>query len=317
MISVIKKRRIWFTFSSTLLIASIVALLTIGLKFGIDFTGGSLMEITFDVTRPSSQQIVDALSPLTVGEIIVQTVGDSSVVIRFDDIDESKHQAVLSTLKEAFNPLKTPIDAGDTTITLEAKILTENRFESVGPIIGQELKQKTLWAIVFVCAAIVTYVTFAFRKVSKPIASWWYGLFTLVALIHDIFITIGAFVILGKLYGLEINAPFVAALLTILGYSVMDTIVVFDRIRENLLRRVGEKFEDIVDSSINEVMVRSINTSFTVLLTLFAILLFGGASIRDFVLALIIGITIGTYSSIFLASPMLVVSQQLRKRYSP
>ena len=163
-----------------------------------------------------------------------------------------------------------------------------------------------------VLVGMIAYIAWAFRKVSKPVASWKYGLFAVIALFHDIIITIGVFIILGKFYGLEVNAPFVAALLTILGYSVNDTIVVFDRIRENLIRHIGEDFEGIVEKSINEVITRSINTSFTVLLSLFALLLLGGASIRDFTLALIIGITFGTYSSIFLASPLLVAWEKFR-----
>lgn len=306
MISIVKKRRIWFTFSSILMIASIVLLFVYGLRFGIDFTGGSLLEVEFDITRPTNQQITDALTPLELGSVVVQPVGDTGAVLRFGPVDEAKHQQILSTLIEAFNPLKEPLQMEGATITLEAQVLSEKRFESVGPVIGQELKRKAVWAIILVCLSIIAYVAFAFRKVSKPISSWSYGFFAVAALIHDIVITIGVFVLLGKFYGVEANAPFVAALLTILGYSVNDTIVTFDRIRENLLRHTGENFEDTVDKSINEVMVRTINTSFTVLLTLFAILLFGGATIRDFVLALIIGVIAGSYSSIFLASQMLV-----------
>lgn len=316
MISVIKKRNIWFALSGTLFLASVILLFTVGLRFGIDFTGGSLLEVTFDGNRPNGQKVVEVLSPLEIGNIIVQPISDKGMVIRFSDVDEQKHQEIVKKLKEEFNPLKEPIDVGDAMVTLEANVLTENRFESVGPVIGNELRRRTIWALIVVCIAIIGYIAFAFRKVSKPVSSWWYGLFAVIALVHDVTITAGVFVVLGKLYNLEVNAPFVAALLTILGFSVNDTIVIFDRIRENLLRRVGEKFEDIIDISVNEVMVRSINTSFTVLLTLFAILLFGGSTIRDFVLALIVGVTVGSYSSIFLASPMLVVSQQIRKRRS-
>jgi preprotein translocase subunit SecF len=160
--------------------------------------------------------------------------------------------------------------------------------------------------IVLANIAIIIYIAWTFRKISKPIASWKYGVIAVIALVHDVFITVGFFAFFGQFYGIEINAAFIAAILTVLGYSVHDTIVVFDRTRENLLKHPGNNFEDTVENSVNQTLSRSINTSLTVMLTLFAILLFGGQSIRDFVLTLIIGVTFGTYSSIFLASPLLV-----------
>jgi preprotein translocase subunit SecF len=277
---------------------SIIALVAFGLKLGIDFTGGSLLEIEFAIPRPNNQQINDILTTNGINNAIVQPIGEKEVEIRFKDIDEATHQKVLAELKNNLKP--TEFKEGDT-------VLTEKRFDSIGPSIGNELKKKTVWAIIIVSIAIIAYIAWAFRKVSKPIASWKYGVIAVVALIHDIIITVGLFAILGKFYGIEANAPFIAALLTIFGYSNNDTIVVFDRIRENLIRHRGDDFEDIVDRSINEVIVRSINTSVTVLLALFVLLLFGGATIRDFVLALIFGVIIGTYSSVFLASPLLVV----------
>jgi len=298
MISIIRKRKIWFTFSSLMIIMSIIALVAFGLKLGIDFTGGSLLEIEFAIPRPNNQQINDILTTNGINNAIVQPIGEKEVEIRFKDIDEATHQKVLAELKNNLKP--TEFKEGDT-------VLTEKRFDSIGPSIGNELKKKTVWAIIIVSIAIIAYIAWAFRKVSKPIASWKYGVIAVVALIHDIIITVGLFAILGKFYGIEANAPFIAALLTIFGYSNNDTIVVFDRIRENLIRHRGDDFEDIVDRSINEVIVRSINTSVTVLLALFVLLLFGGATIRDFVLALIFGVIIGTYSSVFLASPLLVV----------
>jgi len=275
MISIIKSRKIWFTFSSILMIASIVAIAMFGLKFGIDFTGGSLLEVEFSAARPTNQQISQALTEIGVNDAVAQPVGDKGEIIRFKNVDEKTHQQILMTLKDKFKP------NGDSS----GNVLTEKRFDSIGPNIGQELKKKTAWAIIIVVVAIILYIAWAFRKVSKPIASWKYGVIATVALIHDILITVGFFAILGHFYGVEVNAPFVAALLTIFGYSNNDTIVVFDRIRENLVRRIGQEFENIVDQSINEVIVRSINTSLTVLMALFVLLIFGGASIRDFVLA--------------------------------
>lgn len=301
MFSIIKKRKIWFTFSAALVITGIIVSLLWGLRLGIDFTGGSLLEIEFLTQRPTNTEIIEALQPLNLGGINIQQAGQQGIVLRFKDVNESTHQAISTQLKQTFgqgNP--------------EDSIIEEKRFSSIGPTIGQELQRKTVWAIIIVLIAIIAYVAWAFRKVSKPIASWKYGLIAVIALFHDIIITIGIFVILGQVYGLEVNAPFIAALLTILGYSVNDTIVVFDRTRENLIRHIGKNFEEIVDESVNQVLTRSINASLTTILVLFSILLFGGQTIRDFVLALIIGIAVGTYSSIFLASPLLVTWEKFK-----
>ncbi|MFA6410709.1 MAG: protein translocase subunit SecF [Candidatus Buchananbacteria bacterium] len=297
MISIIKNRKIWFTISSVLMLASIAAFAMFGLKLGIDFTGGSLLELNFTVARPTIAQISETFSSLDINNAVVQPVGDTGAIIRFKTVDEATHQQILKTIQEKYQVADQP----------DNKVIEEKRFNSIGPNIGQELKKKTIWAIIIVSVAIIVYIAWAFRRVSKPIESWKYGVIAVVALIHDIIITVGLFAILGKFYGIEVNAPFIAALLTIFGYSNNDTIVVFDRIRENLIRHAGDDFEDIIDTSINEVIVRSINTSFTVLLALLTLFLFGGATIRDFVLALIFGVIIGTYSSIFLASPLLVV----------
>lgn len=308
MISIIKQRKIWFILSGTLFTASIIVFALWGLDLGIDFTGGSLLEIEFLTQRPSNQDIISSLSSLNLGNVIVQPIGEKGVILRFKEIDEETHQKIINTLKETFKQTV----AGEEGVVFELKVLEEERFDSIGPTIGQELKEKTIWAIIFANIAIILYIAWAFRKVSKPVASWKFGVVAVVALVHDITITVGIFAILGKFYGLEINAPFIAALLTILGYSVNDTIVVLDRTRENLIHHLGEDFEKIVELSVNQTLARSINTSLTVLLTLFAILIFGGQTIRDFALALIIGISIGTYSSIFLASPLLVVWEKFR-----
>lgn len=310
MLPIIKKRKIWFIFSGTLVFISIIAFIFWGLNFGIDFTGGSLLEVEFFIDRPSNQQITSALSKIGLNNVSVQPLGDSSIILRFKEVDEETHQKIISTLKEEF---KTQISGGEGAI-LELQVLEEKRFNSIGPVIGQELKQKTVWALILANIGIILYIAWAFRKVSKPVASWKYGVAAVVALIHDISITVGLFAVLGKFYGLEVNAPFIAALLTILGYSVNDTIVVFDRTRENLIHHLGEDFEKIVENSVNQTLARSINTSLTVLLTLFAIYIFGGQTIRDFALALIIGISFGTYSSIFLASPLLVAWEKFKSK---
>lgn len=299
MISIIKQRNIWFSFSAIAVIISTFLFLSIGLDLGIDFTGGSILELEIAEDRPTAQEVSNSLAGLDLGDLAVQPSGDAGLILRFKDINENTHQDVIRVLNNQFN-------------ATGANTIEEKRFDSIGPSIGEELRDKTVWAIGIVILAIIFYIAWAFRKVSEPVASWKYGVIAIIALFHDVMITIGVFVILGQLYGVEVNAPFVAALLTILGYSVNDTIVVFDRTRENLTRRLGEDFEDIVKESVNEVITRSINSSFTTLLVLFAILLLGGQTIRSFVLTLIIGIGIGTYSSIFLASPLLVVFEKIK-----
>lgn len=303
--NIIGKRGIWLWISGILFVVFGAALMLWSFKFGIDFTGGSLLEVKFAKDRPSVSEVQTALSEDksvgNLGSLIVQPVGNQDMIIRFQESSEEKHRAVVASLtKLAQSKAK---DNG----------VEELRFDSVGPSIGQELKQKSVNAIFFVLLAILLYISYAFRKVSKPVASWKYGTAALIALFHDAIITMGVFSVLGKFYGVEINTTFVAAVLTVIGYSVHDTIVVFDRIRENLPKSHLD-FEGTVNMSLNQTLVRSINTSLTVLLTLIAITVFGGASIRTFALALTIGIAIGTYSSIFVASPMLVVWEKWKQK---
>lgn len=303
--SIVKQRKIWFTLSSILVIGSLMAVLALGLKLGIDFQGGSLLEIQFNqqTIPPSSEIVIQSLSALDLGTVTAQLAGESDMIIRFREVDEDTHQQILTTLSQNL-----AIEG------LEGNIIEEKRFESIGAVIGKELKNRTILAVSIVLVIIVIYIAWAFRKVADPIASWKYGIIATLALFHDVIITLGAFAILGYFYGIEINAPFVAAILTILGFSVNDTIIVFDRTRENLIKNLGSNFEDVVQKSLDEVIVRSINTSFTVLLTLFAILVLGGPSVRDFILALIIGFTVGAYSSIFVASPLLVTWEKLGRK---
>ncbi|MBU0649176.1 protein translocase subunit SecF [Patescibacteria group bacterium] len=293
--AIVKLRKIWFLISAALVIASVVFIALWGLNFGIDFTGGSLAEIKFIEQRPEIPAVRGALAEFELGDINIQPSGDQDIIFRFQFLDEEQKTKVLEKLTADFGQIE------------------ELRFDNVGPIIGQELRTKTIYAVIFVLLAIVVYVAWAFRKVSKPIASWKYGLLTLLASFHDVIIPIGVFSLLGKFMGTEINAPFIAAVLTILGYSVNDTIVVFDRVRENLLKTEGTFFE-IVGRSIRQTFARSINTTLTTLLALIAIYLFGGETIKDFALVLIIGVAVGAYSSVFIASPLLVSWEGFRKR---
>ena len=297
----IKYRKIFFIFSGTLSIISIISLFLWGLKFGIDFTGGSLLEVKFTNARiVSIQEIKDALKNQKLLSLIVQPVGADSFILRFQQSDEETHQKVLGDLRNFATTKKQNIE--------------EKRYDSIGPVVGAELKTKTLWAVFLSAIGIISYIAWAFRKISWPVASWKYGTTAVIALIHDLLIVIGIFSLLGRFFNIEIGVAFVAALMTILGYSVHDTIVVFDRIRENLGRSGKETFENIVDGSIKQTLIRSINTSLLTELALVAIFFFGGETIKDFVLALIAGIFFGTYSSIFVASALLVEWENWKQR---
>lgn len=293
---IIKLRRLWFTLSGLLVVASVAILAMYPPKFGIDFTGGSLMEVEFVGERPEPVLVSETIAGLGLGESVAQTVGEKEMLIRLKTLDETTHQQVLSALVAGHGEM------------------TEHRFESVGPTVGDELRSKAVWSIGLVLIGIALYVAYAFRKVSRPVSSWKYGLVTLVVgLLHDVLLPLAAFGLLGRYQLVEINSAFVAAILTVLGFSVHDTIVVFDRIRENLQKTSGS-FEDIVERSVNETLSRSINTSLTTLVPMIAIYFLGGESLRYFSLTLIIGLLAGTYSSICLAAPMLVALQKKAAR---
>lgn len=281
---IIKRRKIYFTISIILLLSSLFSLILWGLKLGIDFTGGALMEVNFTEERLTNQQIQEKLANLDLGKINIQPIGDRNVLLRLKEIDEDTHQQILSNLDN----------------------IEEERFESIGPLIGEELKRKAIWAISLALLVIIIYIAWAFRKVYKPIASWQYGLVAIIALFHDIFITLGFFSLLGHFREIEIGLPFVAAFLTILGYSVNNSIVIFDRVRENLLKTNWDDFKEVVNQSINQSMTRCLNTALTTLFVLLAVFFLGGESIKYFSLALIVGIIIGTYSSIFITSSLII-----------
>ncbi|MBU3923039.1 protein translocase subunit SecF [Patescibacteria group bacterium] len=291
MMFIIKYKKIFFLISSILVIGSVLALIFYGLNLGIDFTGGSLMEGTF-IERPSNDQIKEKLKDFDLGEIVVQQTGENNILIRMKDINEETHQEILNSL-EGFEEL---------------------RFESIGPVIGQELKKKAIYAIIVTLIVILLFIALAFRKVSFIIKSYKYGILAVLALFHDILIVLGVFAILGKFLNVEVGVPFVAALLATLGYSVNDSIIVFDRVRENLLiSEHREDLDELVSKSLKQTLVRSLNTSLTTLLVLLAVLFFGGSTIQYFILALVIGIIAGTYSSLFVAAPLLVVWEKRKK----
>ena len=292
---IIKHRKIWYAFSLLIVIASLFSIFKFGLKQGIDFTGGALLEVEYAV-KPYISVVRQKIEGLSLGNAVVQPSGDKNIIVRMKDLSEGEHQKVLSAV-------------------LSDGQGKEIRFDSIGPVIGKELKKKSVTAMILVIVMIILYIAFAFRKVSQPVNSFYYGLMAVVALIHDVTLPAGVFAILGHYYGVEVDTLFVTALLTVLGFSVHDTIVVFDRIRENL-KNNGNKsnFETIVGSSVKQTVGRSINTSLTVILVLLAIFFLGGESTKYFSLALLIGVAIGTYSSIFLASPLLVTLQKFKAR---
>ena len=318
MIQVIKNRKIPFAISSALFVVSLLILFIVGLKPGIDFTGGSLIEVSFTQNRPEIDEIQEALVPLDFGNIVVQPTEEDGMILKMRYITEDEHQQVLSALKSEFEKGEAQgvvvegegieVAVADTT-----NKVYEERIETIGPAISSQLRSRAFKAAFVVILAIIMYVAYAFRKVSAPVESWKYGVTAIIALLHDVVITMAVFALLGKYIGVEIDIPFVVALLTILGYSVNDTIVVFDRVRENLIKRGTAHFDETVNLGVNQTFMRSVNTSITTLVVMAALFIFGGASIHYFSLALIVGISLGTYSSLFLASPLLVVWQKMKK----
>ncbi len=286
---IIQQRNKFFILSGTLVVASLIMLAMWGLKPGIDFRGGVLTEIKFTEQMPNKDDFRKQLQELNLSDLTIQISGSDKMLVRFISDDDDINNKVQEKIKVAY-----------------PKAIVE-RTSFISSAISKELKSKAIQAIIVAIIGIMIYIMWAFRKVSYPVESWKYGLGAIIALAHDIIITLGAFAFLGHQYGVEVNIPFIAALLTILGYSVNDTIVIFDRIRENLNKAEAKKhFEDTVNRSINESMSRSLNTSLTVVVVLLAIIFFGGESIKYFSIALLIGIVAGTYSSIFVASAILV-----------
>lgn len=280
---------IMFWASILLATSAVVVTLVFGLKLGVDFNGGSVLELEFVNGRPEIEAIQKSLSGFR--DLSMTPFGVNGLIIRTGELSEPNHQIVLNKFKTAF----------------PASGMEERKFDSVGPLIGNELKNKSVTAIILVLLGVIVYIAIVFRKLSRVLPGWAMGLAAIVALVHDVVIPIGVFALLGHFYGIEISAIFVAAALTVLGYSVSDTVVVFDRVRENVLRGgVREGFGAVVHKSIMQTLTRSLNTTFTTLLSLMAIYFFGGESIKYFALAMIMGIFLGAYSSIFVASPLLV-----------
>src|SRR3989338_569418 len=286
--------KIVFFFSVILTLVAVIAAVVFGLNFGVDFKGGSILELEFSKDRPAIvpfQKVLD--NSFTDREISLSEVGDKGLMLRTGELSETEHQTIIGVINSEFSSSE----------------MIEKRFDSVGPIVGKELEDKSITALVLTLLTIIVYIAFVFRKMSVVLSSWAMGVAAIAALFHDIIIPIGVFALLGHYLNVEISAVFVAAILTILGYSVSDTVVIFDRIRENVIKnKMREDFGEVVHISIMQTLTRSLNTTFTTLISLIAIYLFGGDSLKYFALALIIGIFLGAYSSIFVASPLLVWS---------
>lgn len=294
---IIQKRIIAYIFSSVLVIASIAATAAWGLNLGIDFKGGTLMEVKFSGEVPAAGTVSESLDELSLQSLTVQPTGENAMLLRYLASDEAANERVLEKIK-----------AFDENLTLL-------RTDFIGGSVSNQIKRNAITGVMLSILGIALYIAWAFRRVSGAVTSWEYGMGAIIALAHDIIITIGVFAVLGKFMGVEVGVPFIAALLTILGYSVNDTIVVYDRIRENLMRsHKKEDFGDVVNRSINETLGRTINTSFTVIITLLAITVFGGETIRYFALAILIGITFGTFSSIYVASALLVTRYKMKMK---
>ena len=286
--NIIKYKYYFLGFSTGITLLAIVSMLVFGFRLGIDFSGGTFWQLRLE-KEFAPGALADFFSEHQLRDVAIrsgETARDAS--IRLGEINENQHQELLRELREKFG---------------EAEELS---FASIGPAIGQELRKKATLAFLLVLLGISLYVAFAFRKVSYPVSSWKYGGITLITLSHDALIPAGFFAWLGWQYGAELDTNFIVAILVVMGFSVHDTIVVFDRIRENLL--VAKNKEDlagIINASVNQTMARSVNTSFTLVLALLALYFLGAPSLRYFTLLILLGTIIGTYSSIFVASPLL------------
>ncbi|AKM81852.1 TPA: protein translocase subunit SecF [Candidatus Berkelbacteria bacterium] len=284
--NIIGRRKIWYIVSTVLIAPGIIALILWGLKFGIDFKGGALIQVQYSQSKPVDE-VKNSLKDLGLNNLIVTTTSDNGFIIRTETLTQEQYNKISDQLKKV----------GE---------YKETSYESVGPTVSSDIEKKAIISVILASLAIILFVAYTFRRVPKPASSWRFGICAVLALIHDLAFVIGLFAILGHFLGYEIDSLFITALLTIMGFSVHDTIVVFDRIRENLRKHPSENFEKNVNNSIIQTLNRSLNTSLTVLIVLAALFFLGGVTLHHFVLALLAGIAIGTYSSIFNASAMLV-----------
>jgi preprotein translocase subunit SecF len=296
MLNIVGRRYWYFGISLLVIIPGMIALALWGLPLAIDFTGGSLLEVRFDSGNPPAPaEVVELYETLEIGDALVQSAGTSDIIARSKHIDEGTKTTILSAMELQFG--------GPITVL---------RFDSVGPSVGTEVAQRAVGAVGLAAVGILAYITYAFRGVPHAFR---FGLAAIIAMLHDVAVVVGVEAIIGHFLGWEVDALFLTALLTVIGFSVHDSIVVFDRIRENQRIHRRLDFETLVNHSIVQTLDRSINTQLTVMLTLLALLLFGGVTTRHFVTILLIGVFSGTYSSIFNAAPILVVWENREWRW--
>ena len=297
MLNIIGHKNWYFLISLLIIIPGLVSLSLWGLKLSIDFTGGSRVVLLLpNAVTSQTENLIKKTFEQEKIEIVTMQTSDKSLVIRTKPIDDQRDTKLIKNLQGKIKGLK------------------QDEFETIGPTIGNETTANAVKALVIASILIVLYITWSFRAVPKPTSSWKFGICAIIALLHDVLVVVGIFSLLGHFYNVEIDSLFITALLTVIGFSIHDTIVVFDRIRENLRRTVGLPFEQIVNNSILQTLNRSLNTSLTTLLVLFTLLIFGGTTLFWFIFALLIGIASGTYSSIFNASALLVVWQEIEAR---
>lgn len=290
---IVRYRKFFFALTAIITIVALGLLVAFGLKLGTDFTGGTLVEVSYPQTRPAPEFVSNALEGAGIQGYSIREANQKDYIIRAPNLTAVQRSSIAE------------IVSGGDAYRGQITQLTE-----VGPTIGKELRAKALLSIALVLLCILLFIAFAFRKVSEPVSSWWYGFIALITLVHDVIVPVGFFALLGHTHGAQVDTLFVTAVLTVLGFSIHDTIVVFDRTRENLRlnheRNRKEDFAETAGRSLQQTFVRSINTSMTVLFTLLVLFLIGPESTRDFALTLLVGIIAGTYSSIFLATPLLV-----------
>ena len=297
---IIKNRNIFFTLTGIIVVCAIASIAFFGLHLSIDFTGGTMVQVTYQNTRPTQAVLEKSLNAAGFSDYSLRAVGTGDYVLQTQNISVQERTDLAQTFSVA-----------------NAYPVTIDELNDVGPTIGLELRNKSIVAMTLVLVCILLFIAFAFRKVSKPVSSWLYGAMAIVGLINNVIVTTGFFALLGHLTGAQVDTLFVTAVLTVLGFSIHDTIVVFDRVRENLRinqeQNRKEDFETTAGRSLNQTFVRSINTSLTVVFTLFVLYLIGPVSTQNFALTLLVGIIAGTYSSIFLATPLLVEIEKRRR----
>ena len=300
MSKIVKNRLYFYIFSIILVCLSVVSIFTWKLNLGIDFSGGTIIELSAAGLSTKTSEITAAGESAGVKVESISTSGNDKLIIRTKNLESDEHNHLLNVFKEKVD-----------------KNISEVSYQSIGPVVSKDITNKAIWSIIVASIAIILYVAYAFRKVSKPLSSWQFGVTAVVALLHDLLITTGFVSIVGHFFSfMQVDALFITALLTIMGFSVHDTIVVFDRLRENMIKNPGKKIETLANDSILQTISRSINTSLTTIFVLVALYLLGGQSISHFVLTLIAGITFGTYSSIFIATMLLVSWNNFSKSHN-